>query len=319
MAGNAFSFTTLPTSFGQGGANLAPNDAQGNPSLYTILLEFQTQLNKLASISNGYGASMLGVEDTAGRITATQVEAALAEVAGRVLNAAADETAIKAIPATARANGTMVLDLTNDVIWTFDSGSSAGGSAWVLVPDAGTGRWVRKHASLADLAAVTGAALVGSNAAGYIAATVAAQLAEVKAIADAGMPCYKKTVTIGHADLTDDVDGEAQVVPIGTALPSNARIVGVSIHGTPFSGGSVASVTCKIGTSGDDDAIVASADLMTAFVDGECSAFTWGIAPHKLFAAGAQLNATLTPDGAHDLEDLTAGSVVVDVLYIILA
>jgi hypothetical protein len=35
------------------------------------------------------------------------------------------------------------------------------------------------------LAAVTGASLVGSNAAGYIAATVVAQLAEVKAIADA--------------------------------------------------------------------------------------------------------------------------------------
>lgn len=140
-------------------------------------------LADLSSTANLKGASLVGIEDSAGRITATTVEASFAEIAGRVLGAAASETAIKAIAAAVRVDGMLIVDLTNDVLWSFDSGSAAGASAWVLVPDAGTGRWLRNQPSLADLIAVTngkGAALVGieDTAARYAGATAEAALSE---------------------------------------------------------------------------------------------------------------------------------------------
>jgi hypothetical protein len=77
----------------------------------------------------------------------------------------ANGTAMEAIPATDRANGMLCLDLGQDLLWTFDSGSSAAADDWTREPDAGTGRWVRKNASLEDLATPTaghGAFLVAS-------------------------------------------------------------------------------------------------------------------------------------------------------------
>lgn len=259
MAGQAFVFTTIPTGFGQGGANLAPNGAQGSPDLETVINELRTQLARLASVANNNGASMIGLKPIVG-LAATELQAAIAEL----------HADIDAAPTSAA------------------------------------------------LAAVTGATLIGSNAAGFIAATVAGQLAEGKALIDAGMPCLKKTVTVGHADLTDAVAGEAQAINVGTALPNNARIVGAGIRGVPLTGGGVVSVACDLGTAGDIDAIVDGADVLAAFVDGQSSTLPSGIAPHKLFAAGGQLIATFTPDGGHALADLAAGSIDIDVLYVVL-
>jgi len=121
-------------------------------------------LADLASTANGKGASLIGVEDPATQFAGATGEAVFAEIGGRILGAAANEAAIKAIVAGARVNGQLCVDLTNDVIWTFDTGSAAGASAWVLVPDAGTGRWLRNHPSLADLAstvATYGASMIG--------------------------------------------------------------------------------------------------------------------------------------------------------------
>lgn len=175
---------------------------------------------------------------------------------------------------------------------------------------------------LASTATGAGAALVGiyDNAGIYTATTVEAALAEVKVLADAGMPVLKKTVTVGHADLTDAVNGEAQAINIGTALPANSRIVGVALKlATPFTGGGVSSVALDVGTSGDANALIAASDVLAAAVDGQASTCPSGIAPHKHFAAGGQLLATFTPDGAKSLNDLTAGSITVDVLYTVLA
>jgi hypothetical protein len=74
--------------------------------------------------------------------------------------------------------------LDDDTIWSFDSGSSAGASDWVVVPGAGTGRWVRKMASLGELASTSnakGSSLVGLEDAGAFtsAANVEAALAEI--------------------------------------------------------------------------------------------------------------------------------------------
>lgn len=310
----------IPAGLGVAGAYLAKDDGAGKPSLETLLGQIRAAIVALKSTTATQGLSMIGITDAAARITATNGEAALAEIAARLLNPAASEAAIKAIPAAARADGTMIVELGTSKLWVFDADSAAGGSAWVLVPDVGTGRWLRSDLSAADLAAVTGAALIGSNAAGYIAATVAGQLTEVKAIADAGMPVQKRSLHLTQADLTDAVNGEAQAINIGAVLPANARIVGADIKlTTPFTGGGVASVACDIGTAGDIDAIVDGADMLAAAVDGQSSTRPNGIAPNKHFvAAGAQLIATFTPDVAKPLVDLTAGEATIDVLFVVL-
>ena len=96
----------------------------------------------------------------------------------------ADQTAMQAVPANERADGMLVVDLTTNLVWQFDSGSAAGASAWVRVPAAGTGRWLRTNASLTDLASVAsgyGASLIGvEDAAGHTAnTTVETIIAEV--------------------------------------------------------------------------------------------------------------------------------------------
>ena len=126
-----------------------------------------------------------------------------------------------------------------------------------------------------------------------------------------------RTVTIGHADLTD-ADGE-QSINIGAVLPANAMILAVDVAlATPFSGGTATLVLLNIGTSGDPDAIVANCDLFTAAVDGKASAMPAGIAPFKLFtSAGAQLLATVVADD--DVADLVAGACTITVSFVKIA
>lgn len=126
-------------------------------------------------------------------------------------------------------------------------------------------------------------------------------------------------MTVGHADLTDAVNGEAQSIDIGATLPANARIAYVDAHDlTPFTGGGASAVSLTIGSSGDLDAIVSASDVFAAAVDGGPSTFTKGIRPNKLFATiGAQLLATFTPDGGAALLGLSAGSIVIDVWYFV--
>lgn len=143
-------------------------------------------------------------------------------------------------------------------------------------------------------------------------------LAEVKTLADAGMTVQKRTVTIGHADLTDA--DTSQTINIGAALPANARIIGVDMHsGTVFAGGTVSQLLCDVGTSGDVDALIDGADLDTALVDGGPSSMPPGIRPNKTFVdAGAQLTATIVSTG-DNLVNLTSGAITIDVLFAVLA
>lgn len=132
----------------------------------------------------------------------------------------------------------------------------------------------------------------------------------------AGVVIAKKTVTVGHADLTDAVAGEAQVINIGTALPANARILGVEMTAiTVFSGGSVASLAVDIGGT-DPDALVDGADLFTG--SGTTPRHgTPGVNPNGNLG-GQQLTATFIPDVGHALDALTAGSVTITVTYMVL-
>lgn len=126
-----------------------------------------------------------------------------------------------------------------------------------------------------------------------------------------------RTVTIGHADLTD-ADGE-QSINIGAVLPANSMILAVDVAlATPFSGGTATSVLLDIGTSGDPDAIVVNCDLFAAAVDGKASSMPAGIAPFKLFtSAGAQLLATVAADD--DVADLVAGACTITVSFVKIA
>lgn len=209
------------------------------------------------------------------------------------------------------------------------SEGTANGNAWFMLTtdDAitlnTTALTFAKLPTLADLASTStglGASLLGLEDAGalYVAENAEAALAEVKAIADAAIGAVKRTVTVGHGDLTELVNGTAMAFNIGAVCPANSRVLTVSAYGTELTGGGVVSVALDVGTAGDPNAIVAAADVLAAFVDGEASTLPAGIAPNKKIGA-AQLIATFTPDGGHALNDLTAGSVTIDVLVVPLA
>jgi hypothetical protein len=144
-----------------------------------------------------------------------------------------------------------------------------------------------------------------------------ASFAEATVLAGAGMTVQKRTVTIGHADLT--VAGTTETENIGAVLPANARIVGVDIRAlTAFSGGGTGAQTVDIGTAGDVDALVDGSNLFAAAVDGGPSTMPPGIRPNKTFvSAGAQLIATFITDTTQAA--FTAGSVIIDVLFVELA
>lgn len=123
-----------------------------------------------------------------------------------------------------------------------------------------------------------------------------------------GRAIYKKTVTVGEADLS----GTSQVVNIGTALPANAVVLGheivVNVQGV-LAGNDL---SIKVGGT-DDDAIVASTDL-DALAAGSYQG-TLGVHPRGSFAS-QQLVATFA---ASDLASLSAGNWTFNVWYITLA
>jgi len=174
VAAGMFVYSSEGTVNGNEWFTLTTNDPI---TLNTTSLTFTLlpSLTDLASTANGEGMSLIGIEDSNLRITATNGETALAELALRTVASAANAAAIRAIPAAARGEGAIVVDQGTETVWTFDTASAAGASDWVLVPDAGTGRWLRNHASLDDLSATTashGMSLLGvEDSAGIITAT----------------------------------------------------------------------------------------------------------------------------------------------------
>lgn len=143
-------------------------------------------------------------------------------------------------------------------------------------------------------------------------------LVTAQAAIAAGMPVSKKTLTANAT--TINAAAGSQTMNIGTALPANARIVGVDMRVmTAFSGGTVGDFTVDVGTAGDIDALIDGADLFAAAVDGGPATMPQGVRPNKTFvSAGAQLIATFVC-GSDDVGNATAGAVTIDVLYVELA
>jgi hypothetical protein len=128
----------------------------------------------------------------------------------------------------------------------------------------------------------------------------------------------KKTVTIGQADLTDAVNGEAETEAIGTALPAGAIVVAAVITlTTAFSGGGAASVTVDVGWSGSAEAVIKDFDALGSTAAG--AKYTQGATSvhHPVTASAKSLIATFTPDGGANLAALTAGAMTIDVFYFV--
>src|SRR5258708_521859 len=122
---------------------------------------------------------------------------------------------------------------------------------------------------------------------------------------------FKKTVTIGEALLTQAVNGTAQAINIGTALPANAVVVGHEVNiATLFSGGGATAVKLDVGGT-DVQGVVKQQDVFTGATTGKTSLRT-GNSPQGTVSA-QQLVATFTPDAGHTLLALTAGSLTVTV------
>jgi len=231
-------------------------------------------------------------------------------------------------PSTASASSTILADLAST-----DSGK---GASLVGIFDT-AGRFtlttvegaLSECATTAELASTNlnkGASLIAIRDAGnYTSQTnVEGAIQELYSQVGTGTGRSKKRLTLAFDNAallatSGGSNGDAATVNIDTALPNNARVIGVDMHTlTPFTGGGVTTVTAHVGSSGDIDALAKNADLLTAAVDGGPSAMAPGIRPNKFFASGGQLILTIAPDGSHKLSDLTAGSVIIDVLYEVL-
>lgn len=130
-----------------------------------------------------------------------------------------------------------------------------------------------------------------------------------------------KTVTIpfNHAALVaESDDGDAVAINVGTALPANAVVVAArfKILGT-FVGAGLASLALVVGHAGDTDAFIETSDILGDAI-GEYGAGLRGVGVGTA-AGGKQIIATLDPDNAAGLDELTAGSVKVDVFYMVAA
>ncbi len=150
---------------------------------------------------------------------------------------------------------------------------------------------------------------------------VSAALASAKAAGEvtraslgAGAPLAKRTVTIGHADLTSAVNGEAQAINVGDVLPANAVVIAHEVNvATLFSGGSASAVVLDLGGT-DVDAIVSDLNVFTGSTTGALSPRTGVHAQGKF--SGEQLVATFTPDAGHTLAGLSAGALTITVWYV---
>jgi len=137
-------------------------------------------------------------------------------------------------------------------------------------------------------------------------------------LAAGGGRVQKLTATILETALTDAVNGEAETENVGSALPTNAVVLAAEIYlTTQFTGGSVSAVTVDVGIAGETEALVKDFDALgstaAAFYASGASAAT---RPRGNFSAG-QIIATFTPDGSHALASLTAGSLTVNVYYVV--
>ena len=183
----------------------------------------------LTDLASTAGAGLLGILDTATRITGTTLETATAELAGRVFIPVANDAALTAVTVAQRVDGMICVKLDDLELWKFDAGSAAGATDWCQVPDAGAGRWLRTDASLADLASVLtglGGELVGIyDPTGVLAAATATAAVVENAtnlnVHRPGVPDFNRLTCIGAEPIaaTNTVTIGADVYEFNAATP----------------------------------------------------------------------------------------------------
>ena len=253
------------------------------------------------------------------------------------------DSAGRAMPAGALAGGSVKVVGKSSAHYDNRTGSALGGSAGAVDVETEFGTFLWENSDAADEIAAddvgkpcyavddTTVALTSQSGtlpcAGYISeldengnvyvwqSPAVCAMAASASLADAGVSLQKRSVTVGHADLTDA--DTSQDFSIGAALPANARILGVDLHTLTAFAGITGPITVDIGSSGDTDALVDGAVVSTA-VDGHASTRPLGVCPNKLFASSTQLTARFD-SASGNLVDLTSGTVTIDVLFAVLA
>jgi hypothetical protein len=131
----------------------------------------------------------------------------------------------------------------------------------------------------------------------------------------------KATTTITFAALTAAAttqtlspNGAATGITGSLLLPANSRVIGREINGTVgFTGGALSAMTIGVGGVSSID-IVSSQSVFTAV---GLVAGTSGTNPQPLYAAATQVTVLFTATSAN-VNAATAGSVTIDVLYLVL-
>ncbi len=128
----------------------------------------------------------------------------------------------------------------------------------------------------------------------------------------------KKSVTVLYSDFTATADNTPEDISVGTALPAGAILLGARYTiNTPFAGVGVATLTMIVGKSGDANGVIEAVDIQ-----GDAAAQYQGTLGTMMvngpsLQSAVQLVANFAPDAAGGLDELTAGSVTIDVYYFV--
>ena len=155
-----------------------------------------------------------------------------------------------------------------------------------------------------------GQQLASSSGYGLLSAS---ERADLERSAQSAIRVYRRD--IAYTELTA---ATSQTFVLGRRPPYGVHLkTGVRLT-TPFTGGALATVLLDVGTSGDQDAIIAGADVKTAAVDGQPSAAPAGIAAHASMAGASadRLECTLRSTGAN-LNAATAGTITVETAVVV--
>jgi hypothetical protein len=121
------------------------------------------------------------------------------------------------------------------------------------------------------------------------------------------------TTTIGSADLTDAVSGEAEAVSLGTP-PDGAVLLARTVKvGDQFTGTSISAENLEIGTSDDPNGIMTALNIKTA-TEAISLPGTSGVTPVGDDYGGVEILATFTPTGDSHTH-LSAGVVTIKLFF----
>ncbi len=150
--------------------------------------------------------------------------------------------------------------------------------------------------------------------------SVGMRFLSVPAAAEAGT-LQKRSVTVSFDDaafLAESDDGDAVDVNVGAALPAGAVIVGSRYTiVTPFAGAGLATLTMIVGKSGDTNGLIEAVDVL-----GDAAGQYQGVIGTMMTSGPSlqsevQIVANFDPDASAALDELTAGSLTIDVYYFV--